>query len=158
MRLDAKGYELIKTFEGLSLKPYLCSAKVPTIGYGNTFYTNGIKVKMSDAPITKEKADEMLKVIADSFALKVSKIVPNNLTQNQFNSLVSFAFNVGVGKLVKGIYVGGFGGSTLLRLVKINPNDANIAKEFLKWNKAGGEVVEGLTKRRIKESALYFTK
>ena len=158
MRLDAKGYELIKTFEGLSLKPYLCSAKVPTIGYGNTFYTNGIKVKMSDSPITKEKADEMLKVIADSFALKVSKIVTNNLTQNQFNSLVSFAFNVGVGKLVKGIYVGGFGGSTLLRLVKINPNDANIAKEFLKWNKAGGEVVDGLTKRRIKESSVYFTK
>ena len=158
MRLDAKGYELIKGFEGLSLKPYLCSAKVPTIGYGNTFYTNGIKVTMSDAPITKEKANEMLKVIADSFALKVSKIVPNNLTQNQFNALVSFAFNVGVGKLVKGIYVGGFGGSTLLRLVKINPNDANIAKEFLKWNKAGGEVVDGLTKRRIKESSVYFTK
>jgi lysozyme len=149
MRLDAKGYELIKTFEGLSLKPYLCSAGVPTIGYGNTFYTNGIKVKMSDAAITKEKADEMLKVIADSFALKVSKIVPNNLTQNQFNALVSFAFNLGVQALTN---------STLLRLVKINPNDANIAKQFLRWNIAGGKVVDGLTKRRIKESALYFTK
>ena len=149
MKLDSKGYELIKTFEGLSLKPYLCSAKVPTIGYGNTFYTNGIKVKMSDAPITKEKADEMLKVIADSFALKVSKIVPNNLTQNQFNALVSFAFNLGVQALSN---------STLLRLVKINPNDGNIAKEFLRWNKAGGKVIDGLTKRRIKESALYFTK
>ena len=149
MRLDAKGYELIKGFEGLSLKPYLCSAKVPTIGYGNTFYTNGIKVTMSDAPITKEKANEMLKVIADSFALKVSKIVPNNLTQNQFNALVSFAFNLGVQALSN---------STLLRLVKINPNDGNIAKEFLRWNKAGGKVIDGLTKRRIKESALYFTK
>lgn len=149
MRLDAKGYELIKTFEGLSLKPYLCSAKVATIGYGNTFYTNGIKVTMSDAPITKEKADEMLKVIADSFALKVSKIVPNNLTQNQFNALVSFAFNLGVQALTN---------STLLRLVKINPNDANIAKQFLRWNQAGGKVIDGLTKRRIKESALYFTK
>ena len=149
MKLDSKGYELIKTFEGLSLKPYLCSAKVPTIGYGNTFYTNGIKVKMSDAPITKEKADEMLKVIADSFALKVSKIVPNNLTQNQFNALVSFAFNLGVQALSN---------STLLRLVKINPNDANIAKQFLRWNQAGGKVIDGLTKRRIKESALYFTK
>ena len=149
MKLDAKGYELIKTFEGLSLKPYLCSAKVPTIGWGATFYTNGIKVKMSDAPITKEKADEMLKVIADSFALKVSKIVPNNLTQNQFNALVSFAFNLGVQALSN---------STLLRLVKINPNDANIAKQFLRWNQAGGKVIDGLTKRRIKESALYFTK
>jgi lysozyme len=149
MRLDSKGYELIKTFEGLSLKPYLCSAKVPTIGYGNTFYTNGVKVTMSDAPITQEKANEMLKVIADSFALKVSKITPSGLTQNQFNALVSFAFNLGVQALTN---------STLLRLVKINPNDGNIAKEFLRWNKAGGKVVDGLTKRRIKESALYFSK
>jgi lysozyme len=149
MRLDSKGYELIKTFEGLSLKPYLCSAKVPTIGYGNTFYTNGVKVTMSDAPITQEKANEMLKVIADSFALKVSKIVPSGLTQNQFNALVSFAFNLGVQALTN---------STLLRLVKINPNDGNIAKQFLRWNKAGGKVVDGLTKRRIKESALYFSK
>ena len=149
MRLDSKGYDLIKTFEGLSLKPYLCSAKVPTIGYGNTFYTNGVKVTISDAPITQEKANEMLKVIADSFALKVSKIVPSGLTQNQFNALVSFAFNLGVQALTN---------STLLRLVKINPNDGNIAKQFLRWNQAGGKVVDGLTKRRIKESALYFSK
>lgn len=149
MKLNSQGYELIKTFEGLSLKPYLCSAGVPTIGYGNTFYTNGVMVTIKDAPITQEKANEMLKVIADSFALKVSKIVPNNLTQNQFNSLVSFAFNLGVQALTN---------STLLRLVKINPNDANIAKQFLRWNIAGGKVVDGLTKRRIKESALYFSK
>jgi lysozyme len=149
MKLNLQGYELIKTFEGLSLKPYLCSAKVPTIGYGNTFYTNGVKVTMSDAPITQEKANEMLKVIADSFALKVSKIVPSGLTQNQFNALVSFAFNLGVQALTN---------STLLRLVKINTNDGNIAKEFLRWNKAGGKVVDGLTKRRIKESSVYFSK
>ena len=149
MRLDSKGYELIKTFEGLSLKPYLCSANISTIGYGNTFYTNGVKVTMSDAPITQEKANEMLKVIADSFALKVSKITPSGLTQNQFNALVSFAFNLGVHALTN---------STLLRLVKINPNDGNIAKQFLRWNKAGGKVVDGLTKRRIKESSLYFSK
>ncbi len=149
MRLDSKGYELIKTFEGLSLKPYKCQAGVSTIGYGNTFYTNGVKVTMSDAPITQEKANEMLKVIADSFALKVAKIVPSGLTQNQFNALVSFAFNLGVQALTN---------STLLRLVKINPNDANIAKQFLRWNQAGGKVVDGLTKRRIKESALYFSK
>jgi lysozyme len=149
MKLDLNGYNLIKTFEGLSLKPYKCEAGISTIGFGNTFYTNGIKVKMSDAAITQEKANEMLKVIADSFALKVSKIVPNNLTQNQFNALVSFAFNLGVQALTN---------STLLRLVKINPNDANIAKQFLRWNIAGGKVVDGLTKRRIKESALYFSK
>jgi lysozyme len=149
MKLNLQGYDLIKTFEGLSLKPYKCEAGVSTIGYGNTFYTNGVKVTMSDAPITQEKANEMLKVIADSFALKVSKITPSGLTQNQFNALVSFAFNLGVQALTN---------STLLRLVKINPNDGNIAKQFLRWNQAGGKVVDGLTKRRIKESSVYFSK
>jgi lysozyme len=149
MKLDKKGYDLIKEFEGLKLKPYLCSAQVPTIGYGSTYYENGKKVKLTDAPITKERADELFQIVADDFAKRVLPLVKKTLTQNQFNSIVSFAFNLGVRALQN---------STLLRLVNINPNDAMIAKEFLKWNKAGGVVVKGLTNRRIKESALYFTK
>jgi lysozyme len=149
MKLDKKGYDLIKEFEGLKLKPYLCSASVPTIGYGSTYYENGKKVKLTDAPITKERADALFKIVADDFAKRVVPLIKKPLTQNQFNALVSFAFNLGVRALQN---------STLLRLVNINPNDANIAKEFLKWNKAGGRVVQGLTNRRIKESALYFTK
>jgi lysozyme len=149
MKLDKKGYDLIKEFEGLKLKPYLCSASVPTIGYGSTYYENGKKVKLTDAPITKERADALFQIVADDFAKRVLPLIKKPLTQNQFNSIVSFAFNLGVRALQN---------STLLRLVNINPNDANIAKEFLKWNKAGGVVVKGLTNRRIKESALYFTK
>jgi lysozyme len=149
MKLDKKGYDLIKEFEGLKLKPYLCSAQVPTIGFGSTYYENGTKVKLTDAPITKERADALFKIVADDFAKRVVPLIKKPLTQNQFNSIVSFAFNLGVRALQN---------STLLRLVNINPNDANIAKEFLKWNKAGGVVVKGLTNRRIKESALYFTK
>jgi lysozyme len=149
MKLDKKGYDLIKEFEGLKLKPYLCSAQVPTIGYGSTYYENGKKVKLTDAPITKERADELFQIVADDFAKRVLPLVKKPLTQNQFNSIVSFAFNLGVRALQN---------STLLRLVNINPNDAMIAKEFLKWNKAGGVIVKGLTNRRIKESALYFTK
>ena len=149
MRLDSKGYDLIKAFEGLSLKPYLCSAKVPTIGYGNTYYPNGKKVTLNDAPITKDKAHELLMFIADKFANDVNKLVKSNVSQNQFNALVSFAYNVGVANLGK---------STLLKLVNINPNDGNIAKEFLKWNRGGGKVLNGLTNRRIKESSLYFSK
>ena len=149
MKLDKKGYDLIKEFEGLKLKPYLCSAGVPTIGYGSTYYENGTKVKLTDAPITKERADALFKIVADDFAKRVVPLIKKPVTQNQFNALVSFAFNLGVRALQN---------STLLRLVNINPNDANIAKEFLKWNKAGGKVVQGLTNRRIKESALYFTK
>lgn len=149
MKLDKKGLDLIAEFEGLSLKPYLCSAKVPTIGYGSTFYENGTKVKLTDAPITKQRAEQLLKNTADKFADKVAVLITKPVTQNQFNALVSFAFNVGVSALKV---------STLLKLVNNNPNDGNIAKEFLKWNKAGGRVVQGLTNRRIKESALYFTK
>ena len=149
MKLDKKGCDLIKEFEGLRLKPYLCSANVPTIGYGNTFYENGTKVKLTDAPITKERAETLFKSLADRFSVRVLPLIKKPVTQNQFNALVSFAYNVGVTALSN---------STLLRLVNNNPNDANIAKEFLKWNKAGGKVVNGLTNRRIKESALYFTK
>jgi lysozyme len=149
MRLDKKGYDLIKEFEGLSLEPYKCSAGVPTIGYGSTYYENGIKVQMSDAPITGARADILLKNVADRFAQKVANLIKKPITQNQFNALVSFAFNVGSGALAS---------STLLKLVNENPNNALISKEFLKWNKANGKAVQGLTNRRIKESALYFTK
>ena len=149
MKIDKRGLDLIKEFEGLSLKPYKCQGNISTIGYGNTFYENGTKVKMTDPQITRQRADALLILIADRFAEQVNKIVKKPLTQNQFNALVSFAFNVGVAGLHR---------STLLRLVNNNPNDANIAKEFLKWNRAAGKVVNGLTNRRIKESALYFSK
>lgn len=156
MKLDTKGYLLIAGFEGLRLKPYLCSAGVPTIGYGNTFYPNGRKVTMRDNPITKDYAFEMLKVVADMFARDVDMLVTSNVNQNQFNALVSFAFNLGSDIDADNIPEG-LGDSSLLRKVNANPNDAAIAKEFIKWNKAGGRVLDGLTKRRIAESTLYFS-
>jgi lysozyme len=149
MKLSDKGYELIKRFEGYSAKPYKCPAGISTIGYGNTYYPNGTKVKITDKAITKEYANEILAHTADEFAEDVLKLVKSKITVNQLNALTSFAYNVGVANLQK---------STLLKLVIINPNDGNIAKEFLKWNKAAGKVLNGLTNRRIAESALYFTK
>ena len=146
-KLDDNGYKLLQDFEGLSLVPYLCSAGVPTIAYGSTFYPSGKKVTMKDAPISLATAKWMLKETADKFAVDVDKLVKANLTQNQFNALVSFAFNLGVTALGK---------STLLKKVNINPSDATIRNEFLKWNKAGGRVLDGLTKRRTKEANLYF--
>jgi len=149
MKLSDKGYELIKRFEGYSDRPYKCPAGISTIGYGNTYYPNGTKVKITDKQITKEYANEILAHTADEFAEDVLKLVKSKITVNQLNALTSFAYNVGVANLQK---------STLLKLVNINPNDGNIAKEFLKWNKAAGKVLNGLTNRRIAESALYFTK
>jgi len=149
MKLDKKGYDLIKEFEGLKLKPYKCSAGIATTGYGSTYYENGTRVQMSDAPITKQRAEQLLQHTADRFASKVANLIKKPVTQNQFNALVSFAFNVGSGALAS---------STLLKLVNVNPNDPMIAKEFLRWNKVNKVPVQGLTNRRIKESALYFTK
>ena len=149
MKLSDKGYELIKRFEGYSDRHYKCPAGISTIGYGNTYYPNGTKVKITDKQITKEYANEILAHTADEFAEDVLKLVKSKINVNQLNALTSFAYNVGVSNLQK---------STLLKLVNINPNDGNIAKEFLKWNKAAGKVLNGLTNRRIAESALYFTK
>ena len=156
MTLDNKGYLLIATFEGLRLKPYLCSAGVPTIGYGSTFYPSGRKVTMRDKPITQETAFWMLKQVANMFAKDVDSLVTSNINQNQFNALVSFAFNLGSDIDADNIPEG-LGDSRLLRRVNANPNDPEIAREFVKWNKAGGRVLDGLTKRRLKEAELYFT-
>lgn len=149
MKLDNRGYMLICEFEGFSSKPYLCPAKLATIGYGNTFYKDGKKVTMVDKEITKAEAFDMFKDIADNFAKRVSKVVTQPLTQNQFNSLVSFAYNVGVANFTK---------STLLKKVNNNRLDHTIKDEFLKWNKAGGKILNGLTKRRQIEADNYFTK
>ncbi len=156
MKLDKNGYDLIKTFEGLSLTPYKCSAGVPTIGYGNTFYPNGKKVSMKDAPITKEKASEILVFTADLVAKEVTSLLKKQVNQNQFNALVSFAYNLGADIDADDIPEG-VGDSTLLKKVNANPKDAAIATEFLKWNKAKGKVLKGLTLRRKKEIEVYFT-
>jgi lysozyme len=148
MKLNSEGYKLITKHEGLVLKPYLCPAKVPTIGYGNTYYEDGKKVTLLDQPITKERAFEMFKEIADRFAKAVSQSVTSDINQNQFNALVSFAYNVGVANFKK---------STLLKLVNANPNNPNIKNEFMKWKKANGVVLNGLIKRRNDESNYYFS-
>ena len=147
MKLNNDGYNLICEFEGLRLQPYLCSAKVPTIGYGNTFYQNGKKVTLNDKSISQFEAFEMFKTVADDFAKKVDFRLKNILNQNQFNALVSFAYNVGIKA---------FTDSTLLKKVNKLPNDAKIVLEFQKWNKAGGKIIQGLVNRRQKEIDLYF--
>jgi len=146
MKLNKEGADLIKSFEGCKLKAYQCSAKKWTIGYGNTFFEDGTLVKIGDA-ITQEKAEQLFELIANEFASKVAKLVTSNVTDNQFGALTSFAYNCGVVNLQK---------STLLKKVNANHNDPTIKDEFLKWNKAGGKVLAGLTRRREAESNLYF--
>lgn len=147
MILSKKGINLIAEFEGFSSKPYLCSAKVPTIGYGTTFYLSGKKVTMNDKPINKITALNLLSIVANKFAQQVDECTVK-LSQNQFDAVVSFVYNVGLGNYKK---------STLLKKINANPSDASIAYEFSRWNKAGGEVSKGLLNRRKKEASWYFT-
>jgi lysozyme len=148
MRTSANGIRLIQEFEGLRLTSYLCSAGVPTIGYGATFYHDGTKVKLGQT-ITREQANQLLVDHLKQFEGSVTGLLNGVvLNQNQFDALVSFCYNLGAGNLAK---------SQLLRFVKANPNDPKIAAEFLKWNRAGGEVSTGLVRRRKKEAQLYFT-
>ena len=147
-KLGQKGLDLIKSFEGLYLKPYLCPANVPTIGYGNTFYENGNKVTLKDPIITEARAIELLMFELGMYEQKVDSYCIDAINQNQFDALVSFCYNVGPGNLKS---------STLLKKVNANPNDPTIRTEFLKWNKGGGKVLAGLTRRRTAEANLYFS-
>ena len=147
MKISNLGLELIKEFEGFSANAYLCPAKIPTIGYGNTFYSDGRKVKLGEQ-ISKTDALELLeKIVNKDFADKIFPAIKVPVAQNQFDAMVSLAYNIGTGSFLK---------STLLK--KVNANDfAGAGEEFLRWNKANGKEVLGLTKRREREKQLFLS-
>ena len=146
MKINAKGLDLIKLFESCKLDAYLDAIKIPTIGYGATFYQNGNKVKIGDK-ITQSQANELLEWHVGEFSHRVADWVKVTLTENQFSAITSFAYNCGVGNLKL---------STLLKKINANPSDATIREEFMKWDKAGGKPLAGLTRRRKAEADLYF--
>ena len=148
MKINFEGIKLLSELEGLRLEAYKCPAGVWTIGFGNTFYEDGDKVKEGDK-ITQEEAYHLFYLIATKFEKTINDNLKVEINQNKFNALFCLCYNIGQIAFIN---------STLLRLVNINPSDGNIAKEFLKWNKINKVVNKGLTNRRIKESSLYFTK
>lgn len=134
------GVNLIKSFEGCKLTAYQDSAGVWTIGYG---HTSGVKKGMT---ITEAQAEAYLKGDLVTAENAVNGKVTYSIKQNQFDALVSFTYNVGSGN---------FGSSTLLK--KLNQGDiTGAANEFEKWNKAGGQVLEGLVRRRAAEKAMFL--
>lgn len=144
MNISQKGIDLIKSFEGLQLKAYNAtgSEKYLTIGYGH----NGADVKPNQT-ITAQQAEDLLKKDLQKFVDGVNSLVKSTINQYQFDALVSFAYNCGLGNLQN---------STLLTLV--NKRDFSGASlEFAKWNKAGGTVLAGLTRRREAERKLFTT-
>jgi len=143
MKLNSIGYKELHKREGLRLKPYLDTKGVPTIAMGNTYYEDGRKVTMQDKPLTIEEAGNLATITADKFAFQVDKLLTSKVNQNQFNALVSLAYNIGIN---------GFRNSTVLRKVNINPNDPAIKEAFMMWTKN----VE-LVGRRESEIKQYFT-
>ena len=146
-KISKRGIDLITSFEGFEPKPYVCSGGVNTIGFGTTRYPNGQKIKLTDPAITRAQAFEYLANDLIQFERSVDALCVDTINQNQFDALVSFCYNVGASNLRT---------STLLRKVNANPNDPTIALEFVKWNRANGRVLAGLTRRRNAEAKLYF--
>ena len=140
--------DLIKKFEGLFLKSYLCPAGVPTIGYGSTMWNDG-KMVVLGQKITLEGAEILLMWELKNKANALHRL---NLNQNQFDALMSFIYNIGISAFLN---------STLFKKALANQNDETIRNEFMRWNKAkvNGKmiVLKGLNNRRIAESNLYFT-
>ena len=147
MKVSQVGIKLIQTFESCRLQAYQDSKAIWTIGWGNTQYENGIRVKKGDV-LTQQRADELFATILISFEYGVNKRVGASVTQGMFDALVSFSYNLGLGNLAK---------STLLKKVNANPSDATIRTEFMKWVNKGSSFEKGLTRRRKAEADLYFS-
>ena len=141
MKTGSKGIDLIKHFEGCELEAYKCPAGVWTIGYG---HIKGVKEGMT---ITEQQAEEMLKSELNEYEGYINNLVTTELNQNQFDAMVSWVYNLGGGNLKA---------STLLKV--LNAGDyAGVPAQMMRWNKAGGKVLEGLTRRRQAEADLFAT-
>ena len=142
MRTGPQGIELIRHFEGCRLDAYLCPAGVWTIGYGHT-----ADVKEGDS-IDQEAAEAFLIEDLEKFEQAVMRLVEVPLTQQQFDALVSWTFNLGAGNLAE---------STLLRKLN-NYQYAEVPEQMMRWVRAGGQVLDGLVRRRAAEAALFQNK
>ena len=139
MQIGQEGLNLIKHFEGCELQAYKCPAGVWTIGYG---HIKGVSEGMT---ITQEEAEQMLKDEMAEYEGYVNKLVTVELNQNQFDAMVSWVYNLGGGNL---------SASTLLKVLNAGDYDG-VPAQMMRWNKAGGKVLEGLTRRRQAEADLF---
>lgn len=143
MKISKQGIELIKKFEGFKQYAYICPAGVVTIGYG---HTKGVRLGQN---CTEAEAEQFLKEDLEIAEAELNKVANEvKLTQGQYDSLVSFIFNLGAGN---------FKTSTLRKKVLNNPADPTIKYEFGKWVYVKGKVSPGLQRRRLEESKLYFS-
>ena len=147
MRLiNERGIEIVKSFEGLALRPYVYAGGVNSVGYGATRSSTGGPIDLDMEPISETEAEALLLRDLDSSEGWVSRLIKTALTENQYSALVSFTFNVGAGALQR---------STLR--MKLNRGEfQNAADEFTKWRMAGGRILAGLVRRGAAERALFL--
>lgn len=146
MKTSQNGINLILLFEGFSSKPYLDSAGIPTIGYGNTYYPGGKRVTMKDPAITRERGAELFSSVLPAYEKIVNSKIKVALTRNQFDALVSHTYNTG-------------GSDTLFSLINKKANPDAIRDWFTtRYITAGGKVLSGLVRRRKAEADLFFSK
>ena len=144
MKISNKGLQLIRKYEGCKTTPYRCPAGLYTVGYGHVI-GNGLQLPdQFNRTFSLGEIDELLRTDLARFEQGVLRYCPVYLTQCQFDALVSFSFNLGLGVLQR---------STLRQ--KINRGDADAAKVILKYNMAGGRILKGLTRRRQAEYNLF---
>ncbi len=144
--LDQRGRDFMAKEEGIKLKPYPDSRGIPTIGIGCTFYPNGQRVTLKDKPLASiQAAWDLFDAVNSSFMLTVYSTTRDDISQNQFNALVSLCYNIGPA---------GFKGSTVLKLVNKNPNDPKIGPAFEMWRNSDGKPI--LLGRRKREAKMYF--
>lgn len=138
MTVEQLAAAICRQFEGFYARPYLCPAGVPTIGYGATFYEDGSRVTLTDPPITKERAESLLMWhLRRRFLPAAIRLCPGANTAGRLAGLVDFAFNLGEGNLRA---------STLRR--KVNADEwEEVPAQHMRWNRAGGRVLRGLTRR-----------
>ena len=144
--INERGIEIVKSFEGISLEPYLCPANVWTVAYGATVGSDGRRIDPDMEPISETEAEALLIRDLGSSEGWVSRLIKTALTENQFSALVSFTFNLGAGSLQR---------STLR--MKLNRSEyQGAADEFPKWRMAGGRILAGLVRRRAAERKLFL--
>ena len=139
METSSEGISLIQKFEGCELEAYQCSAGVWTIGYGHT------KDVVEGMTITKEQAEQMLVDELHEYENYINEYVTVALSQNQFDALVSWVYNLGPANLKA---------STMLKVLNSGKYE-DVPAQMKRWNKAGGKVLEGLIRRREAEACLF---
>jgi GH24 family phage-related lysozyme (muramidase) len=148
MKTGERGLKLIKEFEGCKLKAYQCPAGVWTIGIGSTHYGDGTPVTKNRTLPNEGAAMALLAATIGQYE-KAVNATGVELTQNEYDALVCLCYNIGAGNFFK---------STLVKMLKAGDDKAEIAKQFLRWDKAGGKPLAGLTRRRNAEAELFLSK